>query len=133
MRLASQVFLAYAKEDINEVEKVYDELVELGYNPWLDTKNILPGEIWKDGVKSGIVASDLSLILLSNSSISKKGNFQDEIQIVLDIIKEKKKGDKFVIPVRLEEIQVPTTLSNVHGIDLYKKDGKEQLKEVLST
>jgi hypothetical protein len=33
------IFISYAKEDINYAEKLYDYLLSKNYNPWLDMKN----------------------------------------------------------------------------------------------
>ena len=38
-----QIFLCYASEDKAAVLDIYDRLKALGYKPWLDNKNLLPG------------------------------------------------------------------------------------------
>jgi isopentenyl diphosphate isomerase/L-lactate dehydrogenase-like FMN-dependent dehydrogenase len=43
-RNSYQIFLSYAREDREYVESLYDKLVNAGYKPWIDTKDILPGE-----------------------------------------------------------------------------------------
>jgi len=39
-----QIFLCHASEDKVAVEAIYDRLEALGYKPWLDKKDLLPGQ-----------------------------------------------------------------------------------------
>lgn len=41
----SQVFISYAREDIEKADKFYSELKNAGINVWMDKKNLLPGQI----------------------------------------------------------------------------------------
>ena len=43
----SQIFLCYASQDLGIVEPIYEKLSESGLKPWLDKKNIIPGEKWE--------------------------------------------------------------------------------------
>jgi TIR domain len=38
-----QIFLCHASEDNAAVMSIYDRLKGLGYKPWLDKKDLLPG------------------------------------------------------------------------------------------
>ena len=40
------VFISYAKEDYEAAETLYNYLIEKGYKPWLDKKNLRVGEDW---------------------------------------------------------------------------------------
>ena len=42
-----QIFLCHASEDKAAVEAIYDRLKALGYKPWLDKKDLLPGQRWR--------------------------------------------------------------------------------------
>jgi TIR domain len=43
-----QIFLAHAKEDKKYVRDLYAKLKGLGFSPWLDEKDLLPGQNWKN-------------------------------------------------------------------------------------
>ena len=44
MKKPTQVFLSYAREDRARVEAIYDSLYMEGFKPWMDTREINPGE-----------------------------------------------------------------------------------------
>ena len=45
------LFISYAREDIEMVEKIYDDFLSSGVAPWLDLEEILPGDNWKLKIK----------------------------------------------------------------------------------
>ena len=99
-----QIFLSYTRKD--KVESLYNKLVEAGYKPWMDTKDILPGEKWEISLKGAIKNSAFFLACLSGNSVSKRGYVQKEIRYALDALDEMLDEDICLIPVRLEECEV---------------------------
>jgi hypothetical protein len=47
--------------------------------------------------------------------------------MAVDIAKEMPEGTIFLIPVRLEECQVPQSLSRYNWVDLFESDGFDKL------
>ena len=80
------VFLSYAREDRARVEQVYDSLKAEGFNPWLDTRDIMPGQEWSQVIGRAIRAADFMLVFLSRRSISKRGYVQREIRAALSML-----------------------------------------------
>jgi hypothetical protein len=58
----AQIFLSYAREDRKRVEKLYQELSKAGFKPWMDKRDILPGEKWELAIQKAIQRSDFFLI-----------------------------------------------------------------------
>jgi hypothetical protein len=85
VKAAAQIFLSYAQEDEEEVGNLYQKLSAAGFKPWMDKKDILPGEQWKPCIQKAIRGSDFFLVCLSANSIDKRGWIQKEIKQVLDI------------------------------------------------
>ena len=56
---------------------------------------------------------------------------QTEVRYALDIWQEKLEGDIFVIPVRLEECEVPERLRNFQWVNLFEKNGWERLLKAI--
>jgi len=56
-----------------------------------------------------------------------------EIKLALDIANEKPEESIYIIPVRLEECNVPLRLRELHWIDLFKDMGSDKAKESLVT
>ncbi|MDM8550085.1 toll/interleukin-1 receptor domain-containing protein [Desulfobacterales bacterium HSG2] len=42
--LAQKVFISYAREDIEIAGRLYDDLKSAGVTPWMDEKDLLPGQ-----------------------------------------------------------------------------------------
>jgi TIR domain len=53
-----QIFLCHASEDKAAVETIYGRLKALGYEPWLDKKDLLPGQRWRIEIPKAISASN---------------------------------------------------------------------------
>jgi tetratricopeptide (TPR) repeat protein len=132
MRVKSRIFLSYARENQGAIERVYDSLIAAGYAPWMDARDILPGEKWGTAIKTALRESDFFLVFLSSDSVDKRGFLQKEIKEALDIWKEKLEEDIYLIPVRLEPCNSPASLSEFQWVDLFKEDGWERLIKALT-
>jgi hypothetical protein len=118
-----QIFLCYARPDQRKVEKLYDRLSDSGFSPWMDKKDILPGEIWEATIQKAIRGSDFFLMCLSANSVNRRGQIQKEVKQALDIWKEKLDSDIYLIPVRLEDCVVPESLRRFQWVNLFEEDG----------
>jgi hypothetical protein len=128
---AVQIFLSYAREDREEVESLYQKLSDAGFKPWMDTKDILPGEQWKSSNQKAIQRSDFFLACLSKNSVGKRGWIQREIRDALDIWQEKLDSDIYLIPVRLEDCEAPDRLRDFQWVDLFEEDSWTRLVEAI--
>lgn len=117
-----KIFLSYAREDKDKVEKIYTKFLQYNFDPWMDIKNILPGENWQNSVENAIKNSDFFILCLSNNSI-KRGMIQKEIQIAFDIWSGMFENDIYFIPIRLEKCKIPEKISKFQYIDLFDISG----------
>ncbi len=129
--MRAQIFLSYGREDREKVESLYRKLSEAGFKPWMDPKDLLPGEKWDTAIQEAIQRSDFFLVCLSAYSIDKKGWFQKEIQLALDVWQEKADRAIYLIPVRLEDCEVPEVLHTFQWINLFEEDGWTQLVKAI--
>ncbi len=60
-----RIFLSYATEDKTRVEEIYQELSAAGFIPWMDERDILPGEQWELSLEKAIQNADIFLACLS--------------------------------------------------------------------
>lgn len=119
----AQIFISYAREDKDIVADLYDKLVSNGFRPWMDIKNILPGELWKKTLIRAIQSSDFFLACMSKNSVKKRGIIQKELKHALDVWDTKLDSDIYLIPVRLQACEVPESLSSFQWVNLYEKSG----------
>ncbi|MCP4346187.1 MAG: toll/interleukin-1 receptor domain-containing protein [Desulfobacterales bacterium] len=117
-----KIFLCYAEIDKEDVEKLYEKLSEEGFVPWMEAE-MLPGQIRGFEINRAIQDSDLFLACLTNNSINKEGRVHSELKDALDIHRRKVEGDIYIIPVLLENCNVPHNLKEIKPVYYYKKGG----------
>ncbi|HID62398.1 MAG TPA: TIR domain-containing protein [Anaerolineae bacterium] len=131
MKATPQIFLSYAREDEEKVKKLYQKLSDAGFKPWMDKKDILPGERWESSIRRAVRRSDFFLACLSANSVQKRGVIQKEIRYALDIWQEKLEDDIYLIPVRLEVCEVPERLCDFQWVNLFEKGGWSRLVKAI--
>jgi hypothetical protein len=122
-----QIFLCHAGEDKAAVETIYERLKGLGYKPWLDKKDLLPGQRWRSEIPKAIRASDYILIFLSKTSVAKRGYVQNEFKLAVEVLRDIPEGTIYAVPVRLDDCPIPDQFSDLHWCNLFEVDGFEYL------
>ncbi len=123
------IFISYAREDAEAANRLYYDLKRSGLEPWLGTKDLLPGQEWESTIR----ASSHFLALISSSSVTKRGFVQKEVRQGLDVLSETSPGSVFVIPIRLEEIEPQhDSLNRLQWVDLFA-GYDEALTRILSS
>jgi tetratricopeptide (TPR) repeat protein len=131
VKATAQVFLSYARGDEEKVEKLYQQLSDAGFKPWMDKKDILPGERWESSIRRAIQHSDFFLLCLSKNSVDKRGWVQKEIREVLENLQGMLDSDIYLVPVRLEKCEVPESLREFQRVDLFEEDGWTRLVKAI--
>lgn len=126
------VFISYAKENTQEAQLIYRRIRKDGYNPWLDEHNLLPGYDWDKEIKKAIQNAKIFLLLLSKSTITKRGYIQKEIKTALDYAEMLPEGSIYIVPVKIEECEVPELLSKWQWIDIHKYGGYKKIIETIA-
>jgi hypothetical protein len=133
-----QVFISYANEDAGRVEVLCNRLKADGFAPWRDKEMILPGQEWKLEIRRAMKASGARgaiLLCLSDVSVRKRGFVQKEIQSALELREEEPEGSISVIPVLLDNVEVPESLSELHHAKLFDDEdnaGKTEYARLVS-
>jgi hypothetical protein len=122
-----KLFLCHASVDKPHVLALYDLLISDGVKPWLDEREILPGQDWELEIQKSIKTSDLVLVCLSTRSVTKEGFVQKEIALAVDAAQEKPEGTIFIVPTRLDPCMVPDRLRKWHWVDFFDQGGYEKL------
>ena len=115
-----KVFLSYASQDRPAVREIYDALKLEGWiDPWLDQEKILPGQNWRMVIETAVDEADVAIICLSHQSVSKEGYVQREIKYAYEIALEKPDGTIFLIPLRLDDSDIPRELRFLQRVDYF--------------
>jgi TIR domain len=130
-----QIFIAHANEDELKARELFTYLEQSGFDPWLDKKKLLPGQNWRDEIPKALKKSDFFIACLSSQSVSKKGYIQREFKQALNLLAEMPTGTIYLIPLKLDECEVPDLRQNEYGVNLrdiqwlnyWEEDGYEKL------
>lgn len=118
-----RVFLCHASQDKPVVRELYQRLNAEGWiDPWLDEEKLLPGQDWDMEIEKAVEAADVVLVCVSSRSVTKEGYIQREIKFALDIALEKPEGTIFIIPLRLDDCDVPRRLRSWQYVDYFPSE-----------
>jgi len=128
---SNMVFLSYARSDRKMVEQLYDRLRSSGFRPWMDVRDLFPGELWEHALTRALNQSDFFIACLSQNSVDRRGILQLEIGKALCKLETMLSDDIYLIPVRLDEVNVPDSLRKLQWIDLFDSAGCRKLEKAL--
>jgi len=122
------VFLCHVREDRKTVHEIYEFLKTEGWmDVWIHELDILPGADWQDEIKKAIDHSEIAMVFLSTNSISKKSYFAREVDLIITSAQNRPKGSIFLIPVRLDECEIPHDLIERQQLDYFKPNAHNKL------
>ena len=125
-----KVFLCYTHADRLPVKELYDLLTHDGVEVWMDKENLLGGKNWGIEIRKAVRDCDIFIACISadfTKKYSLKKFNQTEVGIALNEAQVRPNDKIFIVPVRMEECDVPKKLSKLHWIDLFESDGYKQL------
>ena len=125
------IFLCHSSSDKSQVRELYKRLKSEKFDPWLDEEKLLPGQDWQYEIPKAVRNADVVVVCLSRNSINKEGFVQKEIRIALDAADEKPEGKIFIIPLKLEECEVPERVSKWQWVNYFEKNGYKRLLSAL--
>jgi ActR/RegA family two-component response regulator len=128
---AGRVFLSYAREDRTTVSRLYQRLKRAGFAPWMDRYDLGAGQPWKASIRNAIKRSAFFLACLSKHSVNKRGVVQQELREGMEVARTVPASSVYMIPVRLDECEVPDDLSEYQWVDLFEAGGWEKLYQAV--
>jgi hypothetical protein len=129
-----KVFLSYASQDKPLVRELSHQLVGEGWiDTWQDEKNLLPGQDWRVKIEEAVEEADVVIIVLSQHSVSKEGYVQKELRYAREIALEKPEDTIFLIPLRLDECEVPRGLRFYQWVDYFEDKKDDSYKALVAS
>ena len=127
-----RVFLCHASSDKAKARELYAQLKAWGAEPWLDEENLIAGQDWRSEIRQAVQRSDVVLVCLSQQSVNHEGFIKEEIGYALNQADRQVEGAIFVVPLRLEECDVPDRLARYHWVNWFEPDGVEKLHKAMN-
>lgn len=127
-----KAFLSHSSVDKSIVISVALDLQEKGISTWLDAFDILPGESITSKINKGLEECEFVLLFLSNNSVKSNWVTKEWETMLWDEINS---GKIKIIPVKLEECEIPKILQTKKYIDLSTNysDGLFQIIQTIKT
>lgn len=120
-----RIFLCHSSLDKTFARELWRELRAVGFEPWLDEKELLPGQEWEPEIERAVRDSDCFLACLSSRSVDRASYLHKEIRVALDVADRQPEGAIFVIPVKLDECELPQRLTKWQWVD-WRDEGAQQ-------
>ena len=115
-----KVFLCHSSYDKPVVRELYKMLAAEGWiDPWLDENKLLPGQDWNMEIEKAVETSHIVLVFLTNNSVNKEGYVQKELRLVLDVALNMPEETIFVVPIKLEDCQMPRRLGSWQWLNYF--------------
>ena len=128
MKPPPKVFLSYAREWRRTATRIHADLKAAGCQPWIDNRQLRPGEAWHDGIVNAIASSDVFVACLSRHFGHPDRYSTKEIETVCSCERAIP-----VIPIKLEpEAFVPEQLRALHWDDYFQPGGINRLLEEIA-
>jgi hypothetical protein len=127
----ASIFLIHAHSDRETVHKLYQRMVNDGLNIWLDVEQLQPGQDWQNEIRNALLQCDAVVVCLSHAFDEQKGYRHEELKLALEKANFLPEDEVFIVPVRLEECDMPESLRRLHRVDLFKAGGYKRLIQAL--
>ncbi len=127
-----RIYLSYPSVAEERAVRLYDQLVSAGFEPWMDRRDLLPGDDWQRASRRVLRDADF-VLALSNAPYTLE-NQNRELQYALEQLHDPNQTKPVaIIPVRLESGPVPSELTHLYWFDYFEDDEAafNQLVDVL--
>lgn len=129
-----EVFLCYSPNDSEIAYELYDRLSKVAWvHVWMDKENLLGGQSKELEIEKAIRNADAVIVCVSRSWAGKQAFIHREIRLVLDFALNMPEGEIFIIPLRLEECELPVKLQHLESVDYFWNDKAEAYKRLLAS
>jgi hypothetical protein len=115
----AKVYIAYQMNDSDYVRDLAGLLEQHGHNVFFSGGNIRPGQMWQSELSEALRSADALVAIVSRSSSDSKWLFT-EAGAALGYFRER--GRPLVIPVLIEDVDIPAPLSSVQALFAAGKD-----------
>ncbi len=127
-----RVFLCHASEDKSTVRELYGRLNSEGWlDVWLDEEKLYPGQDWNLEIHKAVRAAQAVIVCISRKSITKEGYVQREMRLAVDAALRMPESTIFIIPLRLEDCDLPSQLDSFQYADYFEQDQERAYQKLL--
>ena len=117
------IFISYASADAAAADSIVKALGEIGLSAWIDRSEIKAGDSFIEKMNQGLTGASYLLLLLSKASVASPWVSREWMSALA-------KRETVILPVLLEECDIPALLSDIVYVDLRRDraDGLARLR-----
>lgn len=125
-RSARQVFIIYAREDLEAAQQISGWLREANFSPWLDDEQLLPGQRWKEETERALTESGAALVIIS-TNLEQSSSAGKELDLALKRLQTGSDRTTPIIPVRIDQSRPPSSLDQIQWVDFSSENAHDRL------
>jgi TIR domain/Domain of unknown function (DUF4062) len=122
------VFLSYAHGDRRVVEAVAGELRRLKVRTWVDQQELVAGDSLLKEIGRGLNRANAMVFFASRASLKSRWARHELDYFAANRLRET--AGPFVIPVLLEDVELPSFLRDVLYVDLRNGDSRDAARKI---
>jgi hypothetical protein len=113
------VFLSYIREDRELLGDLYIRLKLFGFRCWMDTRELKGGDIWEPEIEEVLASTNVFLACVS----SRWAEARSYVHRELELAEKRRRSSSLpsIVPLLLDNSELPPALSGYHWIDLNDK------------
>jgi hypothetical protein len=132
-----RAFVSYVSEDSDKIDALCEVLAGAEIPYWRDRESLGPGDAWKSRIREAIRSESLVFLACfsDQSRAREKSYMNEELTIATEEFRQMPPGRKWLIPVRLDDGEVPEwdlgagrTLRDLNYGDLFGSRYANRLK-----
>jgi uncharacterized protein (TIGR02145 family) len=128
MNEAHQIFLCHAVEDRARVHDLHASLERAGLHPVIE--DIQPRDP-DHSIERTIQAARFVIICLSRHFATTAGDVSGKLDVAFQVAQGGPPGRVFIIPVRLDDCEVPARCRHLQHVDLFEKKGVDRIVQLI--
>ena len=125
--MAGHIFISYSRRDAKEIDRLANQMKDVGHDVWLDRGGISGGDAWDEKIAEAVADCKAFILALSPDSVDSR-HVKKELHFALE------KGRR-IIPVIIKPTRLPDAidfrLGTLQRIDINSANGIEHLIDAL--
>ncbi|MDY0042129.1 MAG: toll/interleukin-1 receptor domain-containing protein [Desulforhabdus sp.] len=118
------VYIAHRADAKQFALRLAKDLRSYGIDPWLPSERIKPGDNVVVALEEGLRGAEAALLIISRAALESEW-FRHELQAILG-------ANKKVIPVKVDDVELPLFIRQLSWIDLSKGGYEGGLRKILA-
>ena len=121
-----RVFISHAYEDLPEAKSIARWCENFGLSAWIDEKEFIVGEKWREKIEDAIEESEFVIVLISKDALNSKWVSRE-----WDVLCEEKwsRPDIKILPIKWENVKSPPFLYKYKDLHIKKDESDYKLLE----